>query len=63
LRTGSGDVASQNQQLWIEGMQEAHDRGSQVVEGAIQDAPGALVSVGCGTKDGLCAWRLAGAVS
>src|SRR5712664_2487807 len=53
LRSGSRDVASQDENLGIEDVQEIHDRGREIFQRPIDDTARALVSLGCGAENGL----------
>ena len=53
LRTCRGDVATQNEQLGIEHVQEAYQRGRKRLESEVQHAPRARVALCRRLKDSL----------
>jgi hypothetical protein len=61
LRSGSGYVASQDENLRIEGVQDAHQRSPKILQCPVDYIARALVSTSGCTEDGLGIRRMASA--
>ncbi len=62
LRSGCGDIASQDEQFGVEYVEKAYQSRSERLESEIQNATRTGVAVRCSLKDGLGAGSSAGIV-